>query len=408
MLRDDSRYRWYALAMAMATYGAIAGAARLCMPVLFPEIAEDLGLSLVAIGTIWGMDPLAGVFIGLPAGLFIDRFGIRKTLTVVCILTGIFGAVRGFTVDFVSMAAAMFIFGFMSAIIPSVVPKITAVWFTGKQLATANGLLNVAWSFGAVLATISSATVLAPVLGGWRFVLVFFAVPPILLGILWWLTGREPHAAAKDLQQPDVLAVPFRESISHVFKIKDVWILGIILMLYWGANMGYNGYIPTYLRYIGWTETAADTAATFLAGFGMIGVMPIVMLSNRLGRRKIVMAGCAGLLGISMALLPLLGVSGMWGCVIIAGLLRAAPAAIGNAMLFETEGVGGTYAGTAIGLTNSLGMLGAFASPPIGNSLETPFGLDAPIFFWAALSFASIPLLFFFKREKIRKEPVVT
>jgi len=62
------------------------------MPVLFKEISDTLHLSVGDIGVVWGMDPLAGVFVGLPAGLLADRFGIKKTLTILCILAGIFGA----------------------------------------------------------------------------------------------------------------------------------------------------------------------------------------------------------------------------------------------------------------------------------------------------------------------------
>jgi hypothetical protein len=58
--------------------------------------------------------------------------------------------------------------------------------------------------------------------------------------------------------------------------------------------------------------------------------------------------------------------------------------------------VGGTFSGTAIGLTNTLGMLGAFVSPPIGNSL-TAFNADLPIFFWAILGVAALPLLLMVK-----------
>ena len=103
-MQDSSYFKWYILLLAMMTYGSIAGSARLCMPVLFPEIAAELGLSMVAIGTIWGMDPLAGVFLGLPGGLLADRFGVKRMLTVVCIMAGVFAALRGFSVDFLSMA----------------------------------------------------------------------------------------------------------------------------------------------------------------------------------------------------------------------------------------------------------------------------------------------------------------
>jgi hypothetical protein len=48
-----------------------------------------------------------------------------------------------------------------------------------------------------------------------------------------------------------------------------------------------------------------------------------------------------------------------------------------NTLIFEIKGIGGTYGGTAIGLASSIGMLGAFFAPPIGNSLEV-FGAGTP------------------------------
>ena len=69
-------------------------------------------------------------------------------------------------------------------------------------------------------------------------------------------------------------------------------------------------------------------------------------------------------------------------------------------MLFEMRDIGSKYAGTAIGLTNTLGMIGAFASPPLGNSLAG-FGDGVPILFWAALSTISVPVLLMMKEEKV-------
>ena len=400
--QDNSRYQWYALLLAMLTYGSIAGAARLCMPVLFPDIAADLNLDLVAMGTVWGMDPLAGVFLGLPSGMLIDRFGIKRTLTVVCIFAGIFGAIRGLAADFTTMSAYMFLFGLMAAVVPSITPKVTAVWFSGKRLALANGMLNVAWSLGAVIATLSSATLLAPLLGGWRNVLFVFGVPPFLLGLLWWFTGREPQRR-EDVSVIDSGAVPLRESLSNIIHIKNVWLLCFALMCYWGTNMGFSGYLPTYLRDIGWTAVRADTAMTLLSGFGALGVMPLVMLSNRIGSRKLVMLGTIIVMAITVGLIPFVNETGVWVLVVIGGLIRAVPAAIGNTMLFEMKEIGGKYAGTAIGLTTSLGMIGSFAAPPLGNSLEGSFGSGAPMLFWAALAVISIPIILMMKEPRKTK-----
>ena len=408
MLKEDSRYRWYALMLAMLTYGSIAGAARLSMPVLFPAIAKDLNLSLVQIGAVWGMDPLAGVFIGLPGGLLADRFGIKRTLTIVCIMAGIFGALRGFSVDFITMSVYMFLFGIMAAITPSVVPKVNAVWFDGKKLATANGLLNVAWSLGAVFATLSSATVLAPVLGGWRGVLFLLSAPPFLLGLLWWFTGRDPHKPIRSHEHEGAAeTVSFKQALTHVLRIKNVWLIGFTLTSYWGANMGFMGYLALYLEDVrNWSTAASGGAMTLLSGIGLVGVMPMVWYSNRVGSRKAVIGLAAALVGITIAIMPYVPSGGIWALLIIGGLLRAGSTALSNTMLFEMDGVGGKYAGTAIGLTNTLGMLGAFASPPIGNSL-TAISDSAPLLFWAALSLLTLPLLFFIKERNIHTRPAL-
>jgi MFS family permease len=84
----------------MCTFGTIAGLERMGLPVLFKEISSNLNLSLVSIGTIWGMDPLAGIFVSLPGGLLADRFGVKRTLTLVCILAAVFCALRGFSTNF--------------------------------------------------------------------------------------------------------------------------------------------------------------------------------------------------------------------------------------------------------------------------------------------------------------------
>ncbi len=403
--QDSSHYRWYILLLAMMTYGSIAGSARLCMPVLFPEIAAELGLSMVAIGTIWGMDPLAGVFLGLPGGLLADRLGVKRMLTVVCILAGVFGALRGFSLDFLSMAAFMFLFGLMAAVTPSVVPKVTAVWFAGKHLGLANGMLNVAWSIGAVLATLSSATLLSPLLGSWRNVLFFFGAPPVLLGLLWWFTGREPRE--QDSESALVTGESFRTTLAKVVRIRDVWIMGIVLLTYWGTNMAFSGYLPLYLEGIGWERGTASTAMTVFSGIGILGVIPMVLFSDKIGSRKIVMMFAIFVLALSLGLIPLVSTTGVWIVLIIGGFLRSGVAALANTLIFEIKGVGGTYGGTAIGLTNTLGMLGATISPPIGNSL-TAFNADLPIFFWAILAVVALPLLLMVKEANSKTESVTS
>lgn len=394
--KRNPNYRWYVLAITMLTYGIITGAARLCMPVLFKQISDDLGLSVVAIGTIWGMDPLAGIFIGLPGGLLADRFGVRRTLIVVCILAGIFGALRGLSVNFISMAATMFLFGLTAAATPSIVPKMTAEWFGGRQLGMANAFLNIAWAIGAMTATMLSATIFSPLFGSWRWVMLLYGVPSVILGLLWFTTVRDPDKS--ELPDAMEIKVPFKEALSRVARMKEVWIIGLITLTNWGASTGFVGYLPLYLRNIGWTPTSADSAITVFSGVTSLGVIPMVLLSDKIGSRKAVVAISVASLALSLGLLPLVNTTGIWVLIIVCGFLRSGGAALFNVMIFEIKGVGSTYGGTATGLANTISMVGAFLAPPLGNSLAD-INQGYPFFFWSGLAIISLPLVFLIKNR---------
>jgi MFS family permease len=394
-----SNYRWYILLLAMMTYFFVAGVSRMCMPVLFKEISADLGLSMVAIGTIWGMDPLAGIFVALPGGLLADRFGVKRALVVVCFMTGIFGALRGLTVNFASMAASMFLFGIVAAATPIVVPKTTAVWFSGRRLGLANGLLNMIWPFGGMVAFMLSATLLSPLLGGWRNVLFLYGGPCVILGLLWLVTGREPEKG--ELSVSSESSVHLRQALSWVLHIKALWIIGFIALTFWGSSMGLVGYLPLYLREIGWSPVIADSAITVLSGVSCIGAIPVVLLSDRVGSRKRILLLSIMVMTVTLGLLPTAEGPGVFILLIMNGLMRTGAFALFNVIIFEMKGIGSTYGGTAVGLANTFGMFGSFIGPPLGNSM-TAFGLDAPFIFWAVLSASALPLFFFFKEGEGR------
>lgn len=71
-------------------------------------------------------------------------------------------------------------------------------------------------------------------------------------------------------------------------------------------------------------------------------------------------------------------------------------------MVIETEGVGPTYAGTALGVTMALSGLGNFLAPPLGNRLAVLWP-GAPFALWAVLAAAGMACLGMVKTAK--REP---
>ena len=364
IIYQKSNYRWYILALAMLSYGTIAGLQRMCLPVLFKEISTELNLNLVSIGTIWGLDPLAGVFIGLPSGLLADRFGVKRSLVAICILAGVIGSLRAFSVNFLTLALSTLVFGFVSAATVSTTVKAAGVWFSPRRLGLANALLQISWFGCAMIATMLSATVLSPTLGGWRQVILLFSGPPVLVGLLWLITGREPVKGQP--AETSVSDIPFRQSLSRVIHIREVWIIGLIQIAIFGTHTGLMGYLPLYLRNIGWSTLGADSAITVLNGACLLGIIPMVLLANRLGSQKGMLIFSVSIISVSMLLLPFVQGSLVYVLLFVSGFLRSAAMPLLSTLLFNTRGVGATYGGTAIGLASAMGMVGSFLAPPLG------------------------------------------
>ena len=183
-VRGPPNYRWYMLALAVVSGTFVVAIPFSCMPVLFEEISKDLGLSLVQIGTIWGVTSLAGVFVSLIGGLLGDRFRIKPLMTTTCLLVGITGALRGLSVSFLTLAIAVFLNGVVRSIVPIIMTRTVGMWFRGRNLGTANGIASMGMGFGLMLGPMISATVLSPLLGGWRNVLFLYGAISAAVGIL--------------------------------------------------------------------------------------------------------------------------------------------------------------------------------------------------------------------------------
>jgi NNP family nitrate/nitrite transporter-like MFS transporter len=390
-IHNRSNYRWYILALAALTFTFTVAMPTMCMPVLFEEISKDLKLNLVQIGTVWGMVPLAGMFVVLIGGLLGDRFGTKRVLSVSCFLTGLAGALRGLSGNFTSLAATLFLFGLLNAVIPPVVHKTCGVWFSGRHLGLANGVVAMGMAVGFTVGAMISATVLSPLLGGWRNVLFLYGAISVVISVLWLLTRSEPNQIEQSTDS--VSTVPLRQALSRVIRIRDVWILGFILMGQSGCIQGMLGYLPLHLREIGWTGASADGALAAFHAISMIGVIPIALLSDRLGSRKAVLFAATLMTAIGVGLLSIANVTMVWASVIIAGIVRDGFMAVFMTTIIEIDGVGAAYAGTAMGLVMTLSRLIAFLSPPIGNSLAG-INLSLPFVFWAAL--AAVALFFFY------------
>ncbi len=394
----------YVLTLAALTFTFTLAMQQICMAVLFKEIAEDLGMDLVEMGIVWGMPAFAALCIVLVAGLLTDRYGAIRVMGIACILAGVFGAVRGTTDDFLSLAIVTFFFGLSIWVIPSSVFKTTATWFSGRKLVIANGVVSAGMGLGFTVGSMISATVMSPLLNGWENVLYLYGGISVVIGLLWLLTVKE-HAPVH--LGAELTRVPLRQSVARVFPIKTIWLLGLTLLGYGACLQGMMGYLPTYLRDIGWTVASADGSLATFNALSTLGAIPLALLSARMDLRKAVLFPILVITVVGIALLPVVSVAMVWVILIVVGVTRDGFMAVALTISTETEGVGVVYAGTAMGLTQTLMNVGPIISPALGNSLADPANPASPypFFLWAAFGLLALVAFCFVKETGWRQKP---
>lgn len=370
------------------------------MPVLFKEISDDLGLSLVQVGITWGMIGLAGLLTAFAYGLVGDRYGTRLTLGFVCLLQGIAGALRGLSGSFTSLAIYMFLFGLFTVPLSFYTHKAAGEWFSGRQLGLANGILAMGMGFGITLGTMISATVLSPLLGGWRNLMFVYGAVAVVIGFLWLQTRRNP-SQGEAVHSTETAS--FRQALSHITHIRAVWLLALTQMCIYGCRMGFTGYLPLYLRGSGWTGVSADGALAALSAASVVGVIPLSLLSDRIGLRKVILYSAILSIIIGVGLLSVFGGVIVWPLVILVGIVQEGFVAVLITMIMETEGVGAAYAGTALGLNTTMSGLGGFLAPPLGNRLAE-INPSFAFIFWSALAAAALFAFYFVKETGWKKE----
>lgn len=389
--KNRSRYRWYVLSLVVAIFLFVHAGASVCITVLFAEISRELGLNLVQMGTVWGSISLGGVFVMLFAGMLGDRFGAKRVVTVAILMAVVFGSLRGLSTDFTSLVISSFLFGASIETIPVNVTKMVSQWFFGRQLGTSQGIMTVGVGGGFMLGSLLSATLLSPLLGGWRNVMYSFGAVSLAIAVIWLLTVREPDRASA----PEFTAKHgFREALGHVIRIKAVWLMGIAMFGFSGCYQSVIGYLPLYLRNSGWAGVSADNAAALFNAVSMIATIPLLMLSDRIGRRKIFFIGGSVVGIVGVGLLSIVTGPSLWFLVIATGFVRDACYALSATITIETEGVGPEYAGTAGGLVCVLCRAGIAIGPPLGNSLAS-IAPGLPFVLWAGMALVALVSLLF-------------
>lgn len=357
------------------------------LSVLLPEITNDFNLSIVQAGILWGIVALPSIFSSILAGSLIDRFGTKRIMIIAVFLVGILGAARGLAQNYYGLLLTILLFGFFAPFVSISNFKNIGAKFEDHELGIANGALALGMASGFFLGSMISASYISPWIGGWQKTFILFGLIAIVFVIPWFFIRTETEGEETShsvSSQPST-----RENIKHVSGIKNIWLLGLAILCINGAVQGFLGYLPLYLRGLGWQTITADSLAASFHLSSMIFVIPITLISDKLGIRKKIALRLTIISTLGIGLVAVLNSSNLWIAVLIGGFARDGIMAILFTMVLKIKGIGTTYAGSAAGLLLILSGVGSLISPPLGNNLVR-IAPNIPFVFWASLAFIGV------------------
>ncbi|MGU3782271.1 3-(3-hydroxy-phenyl)propionate transporter MhpT [Burkholderia metallica] len=349
-----------------------------------PRMAHEFHLAIAQLGWAFGIAALGllpGAAIG---GRLADRIGRKRVLMMSVALFGIFSIATTQVWDLQSLLVARFLTGLgLGAAMPNLIALCAEAAPPGQR-STAVGVMYCGMPFGAALSAVIG--IVSPGAEGWRHIFYVGGIGPLLtLPLLALLLTESTHFAAASRSangesKGGIVRALFSDGRAATTIALWISYLGTLIVLYFLMN-----WLPSMVLSHGLTQVQASIVQMMFNVGGGVGAIVIAGLTDRLGKRPVVIGMYAGIAISLLALASAAGsVSMAWGGL-LAGLFLVGTQSVLYAL------AGATYPtrvrGTGVGAAVAVGRVGSMVGPLIAGQLLA-LGQSASM-----LVIASIPLI---------------
>ena len=352
--------------------------------VMLPEVQAALSLSEIGVGAITATRELSSGLITLPGGLVLDllrrHWGLVLALCMAAFGFGwlLIGAFPLFPVlllgtAFVAMAASLWHLPALASL---------SHHFPERR-GTALSLHGIGGSFGEALGPIVTGVLLGVLT--WRGVLgIYGAIPLFLMFLVFWAFKDIGRAGPAESSR-----MGLREQIVLTRGLlRNRVLLGITVVegLRGMAFLAFLTFLPLYLDdEVGVSTVIRGVYLGLLAAVGIVTTPILGYLSDRVGRKLVLVPALVALCGLSL-LLVAYGQGIMLGVLIgLLGMFMYSDQPILTAAALDTVGRG--VATTTLGVLSFARFVLSASSPLIAGALYQAMGIDS-VFYYAAALFA--------------------
>jgi MFS family permease len=246
-------------------------------------------------------------------------------------------------------------------------------------------IFGIGGSFGDIFGPVATGLLLGAL--AWREVISVYAVVPLLM-TFWFIRTNRGAGRRRQTDQPaDDKDVDLKTQFMmarELFKTTDIWKVNLVAGLRGMCFTIYVTFLPLYMK-----EGLELSSRSIGFHFGLLWAVGIVSsplmghLSDRLGRKPVLVPAllCSSILTVVLALY---GKGIMFTAIIfMLGIFLRSDYALLSAAILDI--VGQKVATTMLGILSFLRFAMAAVSPLIAGYLYQVFGMQATLFFVAAL-----------------------
>jgi len=399
-LAKPSHVRHVVLSLTVVIY-LITYMDRVILSTTGPLLRKELGISLIAFGTIQSAFNLSYALFQVPGGWLGDRIGPRRALALIASWWSAFTALTALGWNAASMIVIQWIFGMGEAGAFPIATRSLSRWMRPSERGFSQGITHAGSRVGGAAGRNVAAFLMLAF--GWRMPFFVLGAVGVLWAIGWYVYYRDSpedhhgvnaaelhliHSASGGPLKRAGAPVPWRRILSS----RTIWMISMMYVCYQWALQVYLNWFPTYLNESrGMTLAQMGFYASLPLWAGVIGDLAGGWFSDLVLRqtgnvtraRRIV--GVAGFLIAAGGILPATLTHDPRACVWFSCLAFGGLELTVSVSWAIPLDIAGDFAGSASAVMNGCGNLGGAISTQMLPVLVKSAGWNTPFFVTSAL-----------------------
>jgi len=337
------------------------------LPPALPVLRDQLGLSLVQAGFLLSLVQLAGMALGLAAGLAADGIGLRRSIVSGLLVLGAASLAGGWVRDPAGLLAlrALEGLGFLLASMPA--PGLIRKLVPPRRVSVMLGLWGAYMPAGAALALLCGPAFIGAL--GWPA--WWWLLGALSLGMALWVavaippdSNRAPTLVA--VAAPGAAAWPQR--LRRTLASRGPWLVALSFAMYSGQWLAVIGFLPSIYAQAGVPGGVTALLTATAAAANIVGnVVSGRLLQRGIPPQRLLYAGFAAMAcGAAVAFASALdaGPAARYGAVVLFSMVGGMiPGTLFS--LAVRLAPGDDTVSTTVGWVQQCSSLGQFAGPPL-------------------------------------------